>query len=64
MSVMEQVSFLDTSSILFTIIIIGKYLEAYSKLKTMSQLGDLASLKVTRASLFIPTSPDSPNFEG
>ena len=41
----------ETSSILILIIVLGKYIEAYSKMKTVGQLSDLASLKVTKAFL-------------
>mmetsp|Transcript_7664 Transcript_7664/g.7060 ORF Transcript_7664/g.7060 Transcript_7664/m.7060 type:complete len:279 (+) Transcript_7664:1053-1889(+) len=41
----------DISSLLITIIIIGKFLEAYSKKKTVDKLSQLASLKVTKANL-------------
>mmetsp|Transcript_47277 Transcript_47277/g.34566 ORF Transcript_47277/g.34566 Transcript_47277/m.34566 type:complete len:184 (+) Transcript_47277:829-1380(+) len=41
----------DISSLLITIIIIGKFLESYSKKKTVDKLSQLASLKVTKANL-------------
>jgi Cu+-exporting ATPase len=41
----------ETSAILIFIVIIGKYIESYSKMKTVDQLSDLASLKVSKANL-------------
>ena len=41
----------ETSAILIYIVIIGKYIESYSKMKTVDQLSDLASLKVSKANL-------------
>jgi Cu+-exporting ATPase len=41
----------ETSSILILIVLLGKYIESYSKMKTVDKLSDLASLKVTKANL-------------
>lgn len=41
----------ETSSVLIMIIILGKFIEAYSKMKTVGKLSDLASLKVSKALL-------------
>ena len=41
----------ETSAILIYIVIIGKYIESYSKMKTVDQLSNLASLKVSKANL-------------
>lgn len=51
MNVMDHVHHWETSSVLIYIIIIGKYIEAYSKSKTLDKLQELASLKVTKANL-------------
>lgn len=47
----------ETSAILIVIIVLGKYLEAFSKMKTVSKLSDLASLKVTKANLVKEADP-------
>lgn len=41
----------ETSSVLILIVVLGKYIEAYSKMKTVAQLSRLAELKVTKAYL-------------
>jgi len=41
----------ETSSVLIVIIILGKYIESYSKMKTVDKLSNLASLKVSKANL-------------
>lgn len=41
----------EISAILITIIILGKFLEAISKKKTVDKLAQLAGLKVTKANL-------------
>lgn len=41
----------EISSVLITIILLGKYLESISKKKTVDKLSQLASLKVTKAFL-------------
>ena len=45
----------ETASILITIVIGGKLIESYSKMKTVDQLSNLASLKVTKANLIEET---------
>ena len=42
---------LEISSVLITIILLGKFLENISKKKTVDKLSQLASLKVTKAFL-------------
>lgn len=49
----------ETSSILILIVLLGKYIESYSKLKTIEQLSSLASLKVATANLL--TEKDEKN---
>ena len=44
----------EISSVLITIILLGKFLESISKKKTVDKLSQLASLKVTRANLLVP----------
>jgi cation transport ATPase len=51
MSVQNHAHNFEISSALITIILIGKYIETLSKKKTVDQLAQLASLKVTRANL-------------
>ena len=41
----------ETASVLITIISIGKYIEAYSKVKTVDKLSELAQLRVKKANL-------------
>lgn len=41
----------ETCAVLIYIVMIGKYIESYSKTKTIEKLSQLASLKVTRANL-------------
>lgn len=40
---------------MITVVILGKVLESYSKMKTVDQLSNLASLKVTKANLLDET---------
>ena len=51
MSIMEHSHNFEISSVLITIILLGKYIEAISKKKTVDKLSQLASLKVTKANL-------------
>ena len=51
MAVHGHVHNFETASVLITIVIGGKYMESYSKMKTLSKLSELASLKVTNANL-------------
>lgn len=51
MSVQELSHNFEISSALITIILIGKFLEALSKKKTVEKLSQLASLKITKAHL-------------
>lgn len=41
----------ETASVLITIVLIGKFIESYSKMKTVDKLSELASLKVSQANL-------------
>jgi P-type Cu+ transporter len=41
----------ETSAILILIVLLGKYIESYSKLKTLDKISVLASLKVSKANL-------------
>ena len=41
----------ETSSILILIVTLGKYIEIFSKMKTINKLQELAELKVTKANL-------------
>jgi Cu+-exporting ATPase len=51
MQVMEHAHNFEISSALITIILLGKYIEQFSKKKTLDKLSQLASLKVTKANL-------------
>lgn len=52
----DNVHYWETSSVLIFIVLVGKFIESFSKTKTISQLQHLASLKVTRANLITNTS--------
>ncbi len=41
----------ETSSILILIVTLGKFIEIFSKMKTINKLQELAELKVTKANL-------------
>lgn len=45
----------ETSSILILIVLLGKYIESSSKMRTIGQLSQLASLKVNQANLIKET---------
>jgi Cu+-exporting ATPase len=51
MSIHSHVHNFETSSVLILIVLIGKFIESYSKMKTVGKLSELASLKVTKANL-------------
>jgi len=51
MQVMEHAHNFEISSALITIILLGKFIEQFSKKKTLDKLSELASLKVTKANL-------------
>ncbi len=51
MRIEEHAHNFEISTALITIILLGKYLESYSKKKTVDKLSQLASLKVTQAFL-------------
>ena len=55
MQVHSHVHNFETSSVLILIVLLGKYIESYSKMKTVDKLSDLASLKVTKANLITNT---------
>ncbi len=48
---MEHAHNFEISAALITIILLGKFIETVSKKKTVDQLSQLASLKVTKAFL-------------
>ena len=41
----------ETSAVLIFIVLVGKFIESFSKVKTVDKLSHLASLKVTKANL-------------
>jgi cation transport ATPase len=51
MAVEEHAHMFEISSVLITIILLGKFLESISKKRTVDKLAQLASLKVTKANL-------------
>ena len=51
MNIHSQVHNWETSSVLIMIVLLGKFIESYSKMKTVEKLSDLASLKVSKAFL-------------
>ena len=55
MQVHSHVHNFETNSVLILIVLLGKYIESYSKMKTVDKLSDLASLKVTKANLITNT---------
>lgn len=64
MKTTEHAHFFEVSSTILVIISIGKFIETYARSKTLQKLSDLASIKVTKAVLFVPNEPDSLNFDG
>ena len=48
---MSKVEHFETSSMLITIVLLGKFLEVWSKKQTIERLEHLASLKETKAIL-------------
>ena len=51
MQIMEHAHNFEISAALITIVLLGKLIETLSKKKTVDQLSQLASLKVTKAYL-------------
>lgn len=51
MHIHSHVHNFETSAVLILIVLLGKYIESFSKMKTVDKLSDLASLKVTKANL-------------
>ena len=51
----------ETSAVLIFIVIIGKFIESFSKVKTVDKLSHLASLKVTKANLVSEKDPKKVN---
>ena len=51
MNIHNHVHNFETSAVLILIVLLGKYIESYSKMKTVGKLSELASLKVTKANL-------------
>lgn len=51
MLIHQHVHNFETSSVLILIVLIGKYIESFSKMKTIGKLSELASLKVHKANL-------------
>jgi len=58
MKIMELAHNFETTSVLIMIVLIGKYIETFSKSKTIDKLSELASLGVTSANLVEETNPD------
>lgn len=51
MSIHDHVHNFETSAVLILIVLLGKFIESYSKMRTVGKLSELASLKVTKANL-------------
>lgn len=51
MAIHSHVHNFETSSVLILIVLLGKYIESFSKMKTVGKLSELASLKVSKANL-------------
>jgi len=51
MMVHSHVHNFETASFIICIVLLGKFIETFSKLKTVDKLSDLASLKVSKANL-------------
>jgi Cu+-exporting ATPase len=51
-----HVHYWESSSVLILIVLVGKFIESFSKTKTIGQLSRLASLKVTKASMVLDNS--------
>lgn len=64
MKITEHAHSFEVSSTILFIICIGKYLEAYAKSRTVQKLSDLASIKVTKATLFVPNNEAAIDFNG
>ena len=45
----------ETSAVLILIVLLGKFIEGFSKKKTIGKLSELASLKVSQANLIFET---------
>lgn len=58
MSIHSHVHNFETASVLIMIVILGKFIESYSKMKTVGQLSNLASLKVSKANLIKSSEPN------
>lgn len=64
MKVTEHAHSFEVASTILFIICLGKFLEAYAKSKTVQKLSDLASIKVTKATLFTPKDMNNIDFNG
>lgn len=51
-------TFFDTSSMLIIFILLGKYLEALAKLRTSDAIAKLMGLKVSTATLVLPSGEE------
>ena len=57
MHVHAHVHNFETSAFIICIVLLGKYIETFSKMKTVDKLSELASLKVTKANLILQKNP-------
>ena len=55
MMVKEHAHNFEISSVLITVILLGKMIETISKKRTVDRLSQLASMQVTQANLIEPT---------
>lgn len=59
MMIHSNVHNFETSAVLILIVLLGKFIESYSKMKTIGKLSELASLKVQQANLITDNDPKS-----
>jgi P-type E1-E2 ATPase len=62
MKLHQQAHNFETSSVLILIVFLGKFVESYSKMKTVEKISDLASLKVSKANLINEKDASKVNF--
>ena len=60
----EHAHWFEASCTILFVISTGKFLEAYAKSITVKRISDLASIKVSKATLFIPNNSEEINFNG
>jgi len=61
MMVHTHVHNFETSAFIICVVLMGKFIETFSKMKTVDKLSELASLKVTKANLVLQKNPSKIN---